>query len=132
MSLPPVHMNLHRCQFHRFAALRHGDLQFPSDASENLNNVVHLLDVEIAHAQHRIFMGIVTDHGRQAIRPGPDDPEGQVGVVTMHADEETDLIRSWNATSPPLISGVNVDSAKTRIPLWAAARWSTSPAVTTP
>ena len=58
--------------------------------------MVHLLHIQILHAQHRILMNVVAERHGETVRSRSHHPQGEVGIVTMDPEEQRrfDLIPS--------------------------------------
>src|SRR5713101_2793180 len=89
VSFPAVHSRLRTGKSYVLAILRQLNAHFFAYPLEDLRGLSQLNRVRIPNRQHRIFMPLLrTDRHRQTVRPCTNHFQGQVGVMTMHADED--------------------------------------------
>ena len=89
VSFPAVYSRLRTGKSDVLAVLRQLNAHFLPDLLEDLRGLPQLDRVRISNREHRIFMPLLcTDRHRQAVRPCTNHFQGQVGIMTMHTDED--------------------------------------------
>src|SRR6185503_636416 len=89
VSFAAVNSRLRACKSHVFTVLRQRNTHFLAHTLEDLRGLSQFGRVRISNRQHGIFMSLLrTDRHRQTVRPCTNHFQGQVGVMTMHADKD--------------------------------------------
>src|SRR5437899_11437290 len=92
VSFPAVNSRLRAGKSYVLSVLRQLNAHFFTHSLEDLRGLSQLNRVRIPNRQHRIFMPLLrTDRHRQTVRPRTNHFQGQVGVMTMHPDEDAGL-----------------------------------------
>ena len=88
MRLAIMDFSLSPCEADVLPAIRQFNAHFLTNFFEDLRRLLQLQCIRIANSQHGIFMALLSTNGHcAAIRSCANHFQGEIGIVTMYADE---------------------------------------------